>query len=243
MGKRGRKPNPNNDKNYFGEVEEKAVVDYLNADTIEEKDEIFNTYLKSPFTKLIECIIRTWKIYIPDETSGQTFNDALAFLIVKIDKFKPERNHKAYSYFGTIIKHYLFGRVKEYYDDIEKKESYDNVVDELKNCIEYTDMNDDSSRLARESVEVLINRIRENIGEYNDDDISSLTNEAKVGVVLANILDNWDWVLSTDCSQKLNKQAILRHLRDNTGLDGKAIRDNLKKYKKMYFSLKKELNQ
>lgn len=50
MGKRGRKP-LNKRKGYFYEEQEQAVKEYLNADDKEEKDKIFNKWLKPAFTK------------------------------------------------------------------------------------------------------------------------------------------------------------------------------------------------
>ena len=61
MGKRGRKP-LNKRKGYFYEEQEQAVKDYLNADDKEEKDKIFNKWLKPAFTKMIESIIRRYSI-------------------------------------------------------------------------------------------------------------------------------------------------------------------------------------
>ena len=62
MAKRGRKR-----KGYFYEEQEQAVVDYILAETKEDKNKIFNTWLKPAFTKMIESIIRRYKLYVPDE--------------------------------------------------------------------------------------------------------------------------------------------------------------------------------
>ena len=37
--------------------------------------------------------------------------DTHSFLMTKVDKFKPDKNKKAYSYFGTICKNYLMGQI------------------------------------------------------------------------------------------------------------------------------------
>ena len=63
--------------------------------------------------------------------------------------------------------------------------------------------------------------------------------EVKLGKALANLLDNWDYVISTDGSNKLNKNAILLFLREQTGLDTKGIRDNMKKFKNEFLIIKK----
>ena len=89
MAKRGRKPNPNKKKEYFSEEEEMAVLMYLNSDDSSEKNRIYNDILKPAFEKMAESIIRRYKLYVPEETFEETFNDALSFIITKADKYRP----------------------------------------------------------------------------------------------------------------------------------------------------------
>ena len=65
MAKRGRKPKER--KGYFYEKEENAIVQYINEKNIEEKNRIFNTILYPALTKMIESIIRRYKLFVPDE--------------------------------------------------------------------------------------------------------------------------------------------------------------------------------
>ena len=83
MAKRGRKR-----KGYFYEEQEQAVVDYILAQTKEEKDKIFNMWLLPAFTKMVESIIRRYKLYLPDEEFDETFNDTISFLMTKIEKYR-----------------------------------------------------------------------------------------------------------------------------------------------------------
>ena len=88
MAKRGRKPKER--KGYFYEKEEQAIVDYINSTNPEEKNRIFNTILLPALTKMIESIIRRYKLFVPDEEFPQTFNDTISYLLTKISNFKPE---------------------------------------------------------------------------------------------------------------------------------------------------------
>ena len=73
----------------------------------------------------------------------------------------------------------------------------------------------------------------------NNPDVNDLKpNEIKIGRALVNLLNNWEYVLSTDASNKLNKNAILLFLRESTGLDTKGIRDNMKKFRKEFLIIK-----
>ena len=49
---------------YFGEREEKAVLDYINSDSQEEKNRIYNEILIEPFRKMKESILRRYPIHI-----------------------------------------------------------------------------------------------------------------------------------------------------------------------------------
>lgn len=239
MGKRGRKPSKDNDKIYFGIEQEHAVVDYLNATTKEEKDYIFNAMLKNPFKKMIESIIRRYGLYIPDEISGDTFDDVESFLITRMDNFKPAKNRKAYSYYGTICKNHLIQRIKNMTKEAERNPSYDTLSNNLINNGKYVNGleygEDIASEAMNEMVE-LIDRMVEHPDKY-----SLKESEIKMGKALKNVLVNWDYVLTTDGSNKLNKNAILLFLRETTGFDTKGIRDNMKKYKREYWNIKKKL--
>lgn len=88
MAKRGRKPKER--KGYFYEKEEEAIVQYIKEENIDRKNKIFNTILYPALTKMIESIIRRYKLFVPDEDFEQNFNDTISYLLTKIDHFKPQ---------------------------------------------------------------------------------------------------------------------------------------------------------
>ena len=88
MAKRGRKPKER--RGYFYEKEEQAIIDYISTTDQEKKNAIFNTILLPALTKMIESIIRRYKLFVPDEEFPQTFNDTISYLLTKINNFKPE---------------------------------------------------------------------------------------------------------------------------------------------------------
>lgn len=232
MAKRGRKPSKQ--KGYFYEKQEQAVLDYLHTDDAEEKNRIYCESLKPAFETMIESIIRRYKLYIPNEEFQDTFNDTLSFLLTKADKFEPG-NYKAYSYYGTICKNYLIGRIQNHAKSLQRSPSYDPVMEDFNNNIRYSEQTD-SSEVASETVQKLIKRIREMISDPVANDLKE--NEVKLGAALVNLFENWEYVLTTDGSNKLNKNAILLFLREATGLDTKGIRDNMRKFKKEFLLIK-----
>lgn len=238
MGKRGRKPNPNNSRFYFQDEQEQAVLDYLKADTKAEKDKIYNEKLRYAFNKMVESIIRRYKLYIPDETEEETFTDTISFLITKLDKFKPGKS-KAYSYYGTICKNHLIGRIQDYNKELLKNTPYDQSSSDFIDSIKYSDYNDSNSKVASEAVAMLIEKIDKMISDPSANGLKE--SEVVMGKALKNLLENWDFVLSTDGSNKLNKNAILFFLRENTNFDTKGVRDNMKKFKNEFYAIKEYL--
>ena len=236
MAKRGRKPSAK-PKGYFYEKQEQAVIDYLQAETAEEKNAIYCDILKPAFKKMIESIIRRYKLYIPDEDFEDTFNDTLSFLLTKADKFKPGK-YKAYSYYGTICRNYLTGRIEARAKSLVRNPSYDSAAEEFGNNLRYSETTENSS-VASEIVEKLVENLKGMLRETERSELKE--NERKLGEALVTLFENWEYVLTTDGSNKLNKNAILLYLRERTGLDTKGIRDNLKKFKKIFLLIKDDV--
>ena len=104
--KRGRKRTSNL---YFGPEQETAVLNYLNSEDELERNAIYNKWLREPLNKMIESIIRKYKLYRKSETFEQLHSDTLSFLMTKAHKFENSKGTKAYSYYGTICKNYILG--------------------------------------------------------------------------------------------------------------------------------------
>lgn len=246
--KRGRKPSKNN-KNYFSEKEEIAVLKFLDSDSQEEKNRIYNEVLREPFNKMVESIIRGCRngngkrnpFFIPNEETGSTFNDTLSFLLTKVDKFDCSLGKKAYSYYSNICKNYIIGRIVSYKKNLIRNPSYDDddSTTITSEDVDKIPMIENDNIIASEIVSKLIKQIRKMV--ESPESFSLKDTEIKLGKALINLLENWDYVISTDGSNKLNKSAILFFLREQTGLDTKGIRDNMKKFKKEFVTIKKNV--
>ena len=228
--KRGRKPKPTS--NYFDVREETAVVLFLQAETIQERNEIYNEYLKAPIEKMVSSIIRRYKLYRKDMSFDEILNDTHSFLITKSDRFVPDKNKKAYSYFGTICKNYLMGQIIKDQKEINRKISYEDISTSLENDegFSYYIENDglDSERVIHHFLIELENFIKnENLSE----------NEIKLGQALHDIFDNYENIFVGNDNNKFNKNIILLSLREMTNLSTKEIRGSMKKYKNMYYTL------
>ena len=236
MAKRGKKPK-NERRGYFYEEQEAAVKKYLETEDPEERNEVFNTVLKPAFTKMIESIIRRYKLYVPEEEFEETFNDTMSFLSSKMGNFNPTKHYKAYSYYGTICKNYLIYKINQFKKKVERNEQYDDVYERFQNNINYAQDEIDGKPLAEE----LVVNIQKKIHEMIDDENSDLTdNEKKVGLAMCDLFENWEDILCSDGSNKLQKSSILYFLREETMMNTKELRDSMRKFKDAYYILKKD---
>ena len=230
--KKGRKPKSDN---YFDEKEELAVRLYLSATTFEEKNKIYNQSLRKPLDKMISSIIRRYKLYRKDMDFQEIHTDTHSFLMTKIDKFKPSKEKKAYSYFGTICKNYLMGQIIKDQKDTNRKISYEDISSDLENngredLIYYIDNDDDFD--TERIIESFLTRLYVIL-----QDQSLSENERKLGESLYEVFINYDQIFVSTDNNKFNKNIILLSLRDMTNLSTKEIRSSMKKYKKVYFDL------
>lgn len=229
MGKRGRKPKTER-KGYFYEKQEQAVIDYINAYEAEVKNQIYNETLKPAFTKMVESIIRRYNLYVPDEEFDETFDDALSFILTKLNNFSADKGTKAYSYCGTICKNYLIFRVNQFAKKQQRDISYDEFAEDMSLDEKYIDEENVFKKAAPKIIVDLSNEIKNIL----NNDITLNDNEKKVGLALSDVLDNWEDILVENGSNKLNKSSFLSYVRETTLLDTKEIRDSMKRYRTLY---------
>ena len=225
--------------NYFDVREEEAVKAYLIAETKIEKDLIYNEFLKFPLDKMIESIIRRYKLYRKDMDYNDVHTDAHSFLMTKVDKFKPAKNKKAYSYFGTICKNYLMGQILKDQKETNRKVSYEDISSALENrpdMVYYLEFE-------KIDAEKIIDKFLIDLKDYVMN--SQLQeNESKLGYALIELFYDYGNIFIGNDNNKFNKNIVLLTLREMTNLNTKEIRTYLKKYKSLYLeTLKKIHNQ
>lgn len=227
--KKGRKAKK---ENYFDIEEELAVVEYINATTSEEKNKIYNEFLRKPLDKMISSIIRRYKLYRKDMDFNEIHTDTHSFLMTKVDKFKPSKEKKAYSYFGTICKNYLMGQIIKDQKEMNRKISYEDISSDLENDENFS-YEIDSDFIDSESViKIFLLELEDFIKTENLNE-----NEKKLGSALYDLFDNYDTVFVGTGNNKFNKNIILLSLREMTNLNTKEIRSSIKKYRNLYFDM------
>lgn len=256
--KRGRKSTK---KPYFGPEQEEAVVKLLTLGSVfvdpsrldeygkpylrwtgttvdeVERGHLYSRFLKNPLDKMIESIIRTYGLYSKEMDFIDLHVDTLSFLMLKFHKFKPSEEKKSYSYYGTICKHYLLGRLIKEDRKFKNQVNYEDVSTELEENEELSYRIDVNPNELAELIQSLSKSVKKELNE------KLLTeNEIKVGNSLIYILDNWEDLLDRDSKgKKYHKNLILLYMRELTSLPTKDIRSAMKRYKSIYLLLKDSL--
>jgi hypothetical protein len=231
--KKGRKPKTNN---YFDEREERAVRLFLVAETYEEKNKIYNEFLKEPLDKMISSIIRRYKLYRKDMNYEEIHIDTHSFLMTKIDKFRPSKEKKAYSYFGTICKNYLMGQIMKDQKEMNRKISYEDISADLSNRPDFSYTIEDDNLSSETIIKKFLEKLKVNLEESIDNE-----HEQKLGSAIYDLFENYNLIFPDSNNNKFNKNIILFELREMTNLSTKEIRTSIKKFKKLYFDLVQEL--
>ena len=219
-------------RNYYGVDQEKAVVDFLGAKTTAEKEKIYREHLQEPIDKMIESIIRTYKLYRQSYEFKDLHADTLSFLMTKFDKFDPETGNKSYSYFGTICKHYLYNEMMK---EHRKNMSFITIDDSEPEFLQREDLLyriDDYQIDLTSFIDQLTDTIKDDL---KNDDLTD--NEFKVGHALIKILEEWKELFYDEEGKnpsKFNKNLILLYIRNMTGLTTKEIRNSMKRFRSLY---------
>jgi len=222
-------PRKRTQKVYFGEDQEKAVVRYLESSDEAERNKIFNEYLREPLVIMVESIIRRYKLYRKDFEFEDLHTDTMSFLITKINKFDHTKNHKAYSYFGTICKNYLMGAIQKDTKDTNRSVSYEDISEDIETRIDFSYTIDEYHVDYSDVIIALTNKLEDFI------ETEELTdNEKKLGYALLEIFTNFERIFQIGDGNKFNKNLILLSLREMTSLSTKEIRVSLKRYKNLY---------
>lgn len=251
-------------KNYFGEVEEQAVVDYLKAETIGEKNRIYTKYLDAPIRQLVYSIIRTYPKFIGNCGIEELEELAYIHVYTAIQGFTPGiigksgQKVKAYSYLGTICNNYYKNHSKNAY----KRESHNDEISAYN--LDYVDqqIKDHYQPIEldkKDLLDQLIENVIINIEEILKTNKKLKVNEIKVGEAILILFKDYktlfiDYdqpqfieytkrgkVKKTKFTNIYTKNRIFYIIRELTGLTKPDLIKSLLVYRKVYGDIKKLL--
>jgi DNA-directed RNA polymerase specialized sigma subunit len=178
---------------------------------------------------MVESIIRRYKLYRKDYEFEDLHTDTMSFLITKMNKFDHTKNHKAYSYFGTICKNYLMGAIQKDAKETNRSISYEDISEDIESRVDFS-YTIDAAFIDYGDV---ITNLSKKLEDFIDEEELS-ENEKKLGYALLEIFSNFEKIFQIGDGNKFNKNLILLSLREMTSLSTKEIRISLKKYKNLY---------
>lgn len=118
--------------NYFTKDTELAIIAYNKSTDPDDRARIFTESIHQPFYKLAENLIHTFKFYHTDVDNIEDLKHEIITVLLeeKIHKFDPSNGAKAFSYFGTIVKHWLINYSNRNYKRLKKRDSFDEYEEE-----------------------------------------------------------------------------------------------------------------
>jgi len=131
---------------YFTKDHENAILEYCETDCARRKTEIYVTMLQPAFSEMVDKIVFTYKFTtLPNIDSLR--EECKVWLMTILDKFQPDRGHKAFSYFSVITKNWFIHKVKKQ----QRKNQRELVFDKVPKAYEEEYLSTDESWLTDKS--------------------------------------------------------------------------------------------
>ena len=97
---------------YFTSEHEQAIVQYANTDDIKIRTDLYIRLIGPVFDEMVDKIVYTYKFTtLPNIDCLK--EECKIWLTTILDKFDPEKNSKAFSYFSVITKNWFIHKVKK----------------------------------------------------------------------------------------------------------------------------------
>lgn len=219
-------------KEYWTKDHEDAVKRYLTDDlSWEERDRLFSKEIYPALRQLVENIAFTFHLTTPETPVSEQIDDCLGHILLKFDKYDPEKGSKAFSYYGTVAKNYFILLQNKAYKKKVQTTEIDNT-EGLEIILDLAIDHEYESEL--DSPQFFIAYLADHIESLLEEDISLHTNTWKLGEAVIYIMRNYSHM-------KLgNKNTFYHIVRDMTGLSTKEISKSLKDLKPVYAAAREE---
>ena len=166
-------------RGYFFEEHERAIIAYNIEPSQHLRDKVYTQHIHTPFMKLAENIIHTFKFYCFDDPYEDVQAEVVAYLIEKIDKYDATKGSKAYSYFSIVAKNYLIYNNNENYKKMKQRTTLD-VVDISRNI---------TNEVVREDFKESKKDFTDQMVEYWDNNLTNIFSRKKDIRVAAAIVE------------------------------------------------------
>ena len=210
---------------YFTKVHEEAIIQYALTRDRFERDRLYRTLIQPAFSEMVDKIIYTYKFNnLPN--IEVLADECKIWLTTILDKFDPDKGHKAFSYFSVITKNWFIQKVKKNTKRLQREVRCDDVYHEVENEQFVTKNHYEDDRAQREFWDALTSEID------GWKQMPLKENEQKT------ILAIEDLMSSIEDIEIFNKKAIYLYLREISGLNTKQLVASLSNIKKRYREFK-----
>ena len=214
---------------YFTKEHELAIVEYTKTRDRFAKGKLYEKWIQPAFDEMVDKICYTYK-FTSLPNSDYLRDDCKLWLITILEKYDPDKGHKAFSYFSVVTKNWFIQQAKKNKKKVMREVNIDDVhgVSAEDKLVTLNQIDDE-----REQAEFW-HHLLQNIDEWlaAEQKPEHMSNDARVLHAIKIILENPDDI------EILNKKAIFLYLRELTGLNTKQIATSLKKYREKYRTFK-----
>jgi hypothetical protein len=220
-------------KEYWSKEQEVAVAKYLSLrpDSL-EADRLFATKIYEPLKKLVENIMFTYRLTIPEMDVEEQVFDTISFVVTKFDKFDPEKGHKSFSYYGTVAKNYMIAQRNKSYNVKIKRVNIESIFG-----FEFDQGLFEEHEFEREykSHGFLFKVLADELENMTKTDLTLDNNVYKLSEAIVYLLRNYQQI------NVHNKRQFYFLAREFTGLSAKEITKSLVKIKDVFSKTHKSL--
>ena len=212
---------------YFTKVHEDAIIQYAITRDRHERGVLYVTLIQPAFNELVNKIIYTYKFNSLPNIECLS-EECQIWLTTILDKFDPEKGHKAFSYFSVITKNWFIQKVKKNSKRRKREVNCDDVYNQIENEQFVTKNHYEGDRANREFWLALTTEIE----EWKKLPLKEI--EVKTILAIEDLISNIDNI------EIFNKKAIYLYLREISGLNTKQLVASLSSIKKRYREFKLE---
>lgn len=221
---------------YWTEQQEDAVLAYQDEDDPIKRNKIFEEHLRHQLDQMVESIMYRYNLFTPDLDNKILHQEAVSDMVMKINKFdrnrlgKTGKPVKAYSFFGTCIRHFLSGQKKKVHNEKTKNISVEETEFEKDYSTRFSYELDNSHLDASKMIDEFIRIIDINLSKN-----STSKEEIEVGKALKEILLEYRLVIDENFNYKnINKTNLMKLIKTKTTLTNKQVIAGFSKYYRLY---------
>ena len=206
-------------KRYFTEVHEQAIIDYAISQELRERTKLYKTYIRPVFHEMVDKIVYTYKFNtLPNVDSLK--EECKIWLVTILEKFDPEKGHKAFSYFSVITKNWFIQKTKKNKSKLIREVEFENI-----HTVQEKLIVENQYHNLREKEEFFL-LLADEVQKWKK--LNLRENELRVLEAVQILFDERENI------EIFNKKAIYLYLREITGMNTKQIVNNLNKIRQRY---------